>query len=327
MLYNRKKLLEYIKSQRYNVLTESYQLFNKYVDGLYNRNYSFKHDAKDMETKKNIIKNFLETNPNPSYDDIVSLMKTMPDYEKYENYIIKIYGQKDNVKDNVKGLKGVQDIIQNIQGKQDIIQNLLSKYEEEFVRLFMYVKNSMFKDKDSERSLADIKRIANNISYLYLDEIVDELYAGKKIKSKDGDNTEITIFLTYQNFIDLLYTVNDDGELIGTGIKGLVNIDDVSNLLNNEQNLKYIYRLLYYRGDIANSIKKRNSENRKFKFLLTRYKNEWQKKYENGELKSPPNFSTISFKGVLKGFESKYNFTSSFPKTLEKTFTKFQEKN
>lgn len=300
MIYNRKKLLEYIKGQRYNVLTESYQLFNKYVDGLYNRNYSFKHDAKDMETKKNIIKNFLETNPNPSYDDIVSLMKTMPDYEKYETYIIKKYGKKND--------------IENTRYIDAIVQNFLSKYEEEFVRLFMYVKNSKFIDRDTEKKLTTVKRVANNISYLYLDEIIDDLY---------GQNN-----LTFKSFVDSFYNIDrETGELIYKRMEGLDDEKEIVNLVEDEQNLKYIYRLLYYRGDIANSIKKRNNENRKFKSLLTKYKNEWQKKYENGELKSPPNFSTLPFKAILKGFESKYDFTSSFPQTLEKTYKKFQEKN
>lgn len=304
MIYNRKKLLEYIKSQRYNVLTESNQLFNKYFDGIYASKFSFKHDAKELQLKKNIIKNFLETNPNPSYDDVVSLMKTMPDYEKYENFIKKKYVYKNNK------LDGISKTEHDFSGFHE---QLLSRYEQEFVKLFMFVKNSMFKDRNTEKKLSPLKILANNISYIYLDDIVDKLY--------------MTNSLTYQNFIDLLYTVNDDGEIIGTGMKGLTNIDDMLNLINDEQNLKYIYRLLYYRGDIANSIKKRNNENRKFKSLLTKYKNEWQKKYENGELKSPPNFSTLPFKAILKGFESKYDFTSSFPQTLEKTFTKFQEKN
>lgn len=280
-------LLESLRENRKKIIKEYINTYDLSIGANDNvlsipHKYSLRKNKLDIKKKGKLIRDFLAQNPEPTSEQIISLMKTMPDYKKYNDLLSYVDPENDR-----------------------IYKKMLRDYEKDFLDIFFSIQKN---NADSSlEKLKPLETLANTISYLYLDAIVDI------IGMKD---------FNFQNFYDLITFQISDSD-----IKVKVNGQkvDISDVIDDDDYI-YIYKILIRKGHIVASVDRRDKEVRKFRTLLQKFMNAYKEAVKRGEQKKPFDYDTTSFEKVLEWFEKKYGFTTEFPNTLEKYYERNKSK-
>jgi hypothetical protein len=280
-------LLESLRENRKKILKENLNVYDVGIG--VNRNmmlipkkYSLKKNRLDIKKKGKLIRDFLNQNPDPTSEQIISLMKTMPDYKIY-NDLLSYEVDPENDR---------------------IYKKMLRDYEKDFLDIFFSIQKN--KNDSSLQMLKPLEILANTISYLYLDTIVDV------IGMKD---------FNFQRFYDIIVDIPLDG------IKVKINGEkvDISDIIDDNDFIN-IYKILIRKGHIVASVDKRDKEIRKFRTLLQKFMNTYKEAVKRGEQKKDFDYNTTPFQKILEWFEKKYGFTTEFPNTLEKYYERNKSK-